>query len=77
MRITLTLDPDVAEMLTRCVHEKGLTKKEAVNQALRAGLHAENTKRIVPFKVEPHACGFKAGIDLDRFNQAVDDLDAS
>jgi hypothetical protein len=28
------------------------------------------------FKVEPHPCGFKAGIDLDKMNQLEDELEA-
>jgi hypothetical protein len=28
------------------------------------------------FEVRPHAFGFKPGVDLDRMNQVVDELDA-
>ena len=28
------------------------------------------------FKVEPHAFGFKPGIDTDRLNQLVDEMEA-
>jgi hypothetical protein len=28
------------------------------------------------FEVRSHAFGFKAGVDLDRMNQLVDELDA-
>ena len=38
MRTTLTLDPDVAALLDSVMRERGLSFKEAVNGALRAGL---------------------------------------
>ena len=38
MRTTLTLDSDVAATLKRVQAERGLTLKEAVNEALRRGL---------------------------------------
>jgi hypothetical protein len=28
------------------------------------------------FEVRPHAFGFRPGVDLDRLNQLVDELDA-
>ena len=38
MRTTVTLDPDVAGMLDVLMRERGLSFKEAVNSAIRAGL---------------------------------------
>jgi hypothetical protein len=38
MRTTVTLDPDVAVHVRRLMHERGITFKEAVNEAIRAGL---------------------------------------
>jgi hypothetical protein len=37
-RTTVTLDPDVATLLDQVMRERGLTFKEAVNSAIRAGL---------------------------------------
>jgi hypothetical protein len=39
MRNTLTLDDDVRVMLKKLQEERGLSFKEAVNQALRQGLY--------------------------------------
>jgi hypothetical protein len=77
MRTTLTLDPDVAMKIKKRMVEQKLTLKETVNQALRSGLKAveKETKRS-PFKVIPHSFGFKPGIDLNRLNQLVDELEA-
>jgi hypothetical protein len=38
MRTTITLDPDVAQMLRKTVRERDVTFKQAVNDAIRAGL---------------------------------------
>lgn len=38
MRTTITLDPDVAELVRRLMAERGLTFKEAVNSAIRSAL---------------------------------------
>ena len=38
MRTTVTLDPDADEAVRRLMRERGLTFKQAVNEAIRAGL---------------------------------------
>ncbi|MGH2971483.1 MAG: antitoxin [Gaiellaceae bacterium] len=37
MRTTVTLDPDVEALVKRLMRERGLSFKEAVNTAIRAG----------------------------------------
>jgi hypothetical protein len=37
MRTTVTLDPDVATYVRRLMSERGITFKQAVNDAIRAG----------------------------------------
>ncbi len=37
MRTTVTLDPDVDTLIKRNMRERGLTFKQAVNEAIRAG----------------------------------------
>jgi Arc/MetJ-type ribon-helix-helix transcriptional regulator len=76
VRTTITLDPDVAERIQQRVKESKFTFKEVVNQALRAGLQSDDLAEVHPFVVQPHACGFKAGIDLDKMNQLVDEFEA-
>ena len=76
MRTTLTLDPDVARRVKARMTEKKLSMKQVVNEALRAGLAASPPKPDARFSVEPHSCQFKAGIDLDKLNQLVDELEA-
>ena len=38
MRTTVTLDPDVERLLRRAIRQRGVTFKEALNEALRRGL---------------------------------------
>ena len=38
MRTTVTLDPDVEALIKRAMRERGLTFKQAVNDAIRTGM---------------------------------------
>jgi len=77
MRTTLTIDSDVEQLLQREMRRTNRSMKAVVNDALRAGLGIRGKPRRVPvFKVEPHAFGFKPGIDTDRLNQLVDEMEA-
>ena len=76
MRTTLTLDPDVARRLAQEV-KRGRGMKAVVNEALRRGFHLPTAAEPPPpFEVEPHPYAFKPGVDLDRVNQLVDELEA-
>lgn len=77
MRTTLTLDDDVARRLESEMKRSGGGMKAVVNRALRLGLGMLNKPvEPAPFRVEPHAFGFRHGTDLDRLNQLVDELEA-
>ncbi len=77
MRTTLTIDPDVEKLIQREMRRTDRSMKAVVNDALRLGLGVRSKPPRPPrFKVEPHAFGFKAGIDTDRLNQLVDELEA-
>jgi hypothetical protein len=77
MRITLTIDDDLAALLKRRARELGLPFKDVVNRALRAGFgeQAKPRRRKAPRTI-PHAFGFRPGIDLDKLNQLADELEA-
>jgi hypothetical protein len=76
MRTTLTLEPDVTARLKSEVRRTGRPLKAIVNEALKRGLGlAGKPVRPPRFDVRPHAFGFRPGIDLDRLNQLVDELD--
>ena len=77
MRTTLTVDDDLAGLLKRRARELGVPFKEVVNRTLRAGLGEEAKPRRGPApRTIPHAFGFRPGIDLDKLNQLVDEIEA-
>jgi Arc/MetJ family transcription regulator len=45
MRTTITLDPDTRLLIERAMRERGLSFKEAVNEAIRAGLGKRSPRR--------------------------------
>ena len=76
MRTTLTLDRDVAEALAKEMRRSGRGLKATINEALRRGLRLGGKPPRPPrFKVRPQALGLRPGIDPDRLNQLVDELE--
>ena len=76
MRTSLTIEPDVEQILRREMRRTGKSMKAVVNDALRVGLGMRGEPpRPRRFKVQPHAFAFKPGIALDRLNQLVDELE--
>lgn len=59
------------------IRRTGRGLKATINDALRRGLRmAGKPPRPPRFEVRSHAFGVKPGIDLDRMNQLVDELEA-
>jgi hypothetical protein len=77
MRTTVTLDPDVVELLQQAMAARRQSFKEALNTAVRRGLaDVEVGPAEPPFEWQPRAMGLRSGIDPARFNALVDDLEA-
>ena len=78
MRTTVTLDADVAAKLKALAHQRHASFKATLNDVLRRGLapRTNDPDAREPFVVEPHAGGFRPGIDPDKLNQLVDELEA-
>lgn len=77
MRTTLTLEDDLASLLQARARQQGISFKEMVNRAVRSGLGTEvESPRADAPKTIPHSFGFRPGIDLDKLNQLVDELEA-
>lgn len=51
-----------------------LSLKDVINQTLAAGLEATEDKKC-SFKVEPFSSGYMPGINPDKLNQVLDELD--
>ncbi|MGH8494723.1 MAG: CopG family transcriptional regulator [Gammaproteobacteria bacterium] len=77
MRTTVTLDPDVAARLKELAHRRRASFKETLNEVIRKGLSSQaNTRESAErYVVEPHAGGFRPGIDPAKLNQLVDELE--
>lgn len=75
MRTTLTLEASIAARLKAEVRRTGKSFKVVVNEALKRGLGGSAAPRQARFQVRPRSFGFKPGVDLDRLNQLVDELE--
>jgi hypothetical protein len=71
MRTTVTLDPDVAGMIRRAMDERGLTFKQAVNEAIRAGIAPRRRTRVA---VETHDMG-EPLVDVTKALQIAGELE--
>lgn len=72
-----TLVLAAAEMCCSCRFSPSPGCLQVVNDALRAGLpKIGKRERATPFHVKPHSFGLKPGIDPDKLNQLLDQLEA-
>ncbi|HOK00112.1 MAG: hypothetical protein N2509_06520 [Treponemataceae bacterium] len=76
MRTTLTLDDGLDKMLRHIATQQHKSYKEVVNEALRRGVEllAENPPKG-SYQVEPVVEGFQEGLDLNKLNHLVDELE--
>jgi hypothetical protein len=65
MRTTVTLDPDVAAKLKAVARRRGISFKQALNTAVRAGLGGER-RAARAFKQYTQPMGLRTGINLDK-----------
>jgi hypothetical protein len=75
-RTTVTLDPDVEQLLRDAMQARRLSFKQALNEAVRLGL-AEGVREMAPqpYRVRARALGLRSGIDPARLNQLADELE--
>jgi hypothetical protein len=72
MRTTVSLDPDTRLLIERAMRERGLSFKEAINEAIRAGLGASNAAPRA--YTTPRALG-PARVDLTKALRLASDLE--
>lgn len=65
MRTTVTLDPDVEALIRSVMRERGISFKEALNGAIRAGLRAPQGPGK-PYRQRTFRMGFRPDIALDK-----------
>ena len=73
MRTTVTLDADTAALIERRMKERGISFKQALNEAVRAGL-AGTARRREPFRTPTTALG-EPSVNLDRALRLAADLE--
>jgi hypothetical protein len=66
MRTTVTLDPDAERMLRTAMRERGLSFKQALNQAVRAGLAPVGRGRQRRFVQRTFAMGAEPHFRWDK-----------
>jgi hypothetical protein len=76
MRTTLTLDPDVVQLLKEEEHRQRKSFKEVVNDAIRRGLAPQaRAQARRPYRVRPHGTSLRPEIDTVGFNRLADELE--
>ena len=79
MRTTLTLDDDLSDKLRQLAHKQRTSFKETVNQVLRQGLVAQQSRERQPkrFRVQTFRSAFRPGIDPVKLNQLSDEIEVA
>lgn len=72
MRTTVTLDPDTAALIQKAMRERGVTFKQAVNDAIRAGLTQNGSAEEYTF---PTYDTGEPLVDLTKANQLAAQLE--
>lgn len=74
-RTTVTLDPDVEQLLRDAMQRRRQSFKEALNQAIRNGLIEGKGAREGRFKTRARPMGLRTSLDPARLNQFADDME--
>ncbi|MBA2322394.1 MAG: antitoxin [Deltaproteobacteria bacterium] len=77
MRTTLTLDPDVVQLIEQEMHHRRLSMKEVVNDALRSALGQSGASESppAPYTVRVHSATLAPGVDPAGFNRLAGELE--
>ena len=75
MRITLTIDDDLADALEQRAKRLGVPFDQVVNETLRRGLAAQEAGDRPEFRVRTFRSGFRPDIDPLKLNQLNDELE--
>lgn len=77
MRTTLTVVDAVDHRLRRIAGERQISYKDVINDALTLGLAQLEAAETRPrYEVEAKDYGLKSGIDSQKLNQLVDELES-
>ena len=66
VRMTVTLDPDLAARLRAVARERGISLEEALNSTLRRGLISDERGSTQPYQLASRRLNQRAGVDLEQ-----------
>jgi hypothetical protein len=66
VRTTVTLDPDVEALLRKVMRERGVSFKEALNQAIRMGVGGSRRPPRLRFRQKTYPMGFRPEFQWDK-----------
>ncbi len=75
MRTTVTLDPDVERLLAAAMRERGISFKQALNDAIRAGLVRKASVRKPRFRQRVLALGRAQLFRWDKALATADEIE--
>ncbi len=75
MRTTLTLDPDVVQLIADRVHQDRVSMKRVVNAALRRGLAESEAAPQQPYRMTSHPGTLQASVDVGSMNRLADEIE--
>ena len=75
MRTTVTLDPDVARVLQAAMRKRGISFKQALNDAVRAGLMRGSSHRKRRFVQKAYALGSEQHFRWDKALAAAEAIE--
>lgn len=74
MRTTVTLDDDTEQIIRRRMRERGMSFKDAINDAIRRGARSGVGQKQRRFRTAPASLG-TSRVNLDRALQLAADLE--
>jgi hypothetical protein len=75
MRTTVTLDPDVERVLKAAMRKRGISFKQALNDAIRAGLLRESSRGKRCFVQEAYSLGSEQHFPWDKALAAAEAIE--
>jgi hypothetical protein len=75
VRITLSLDDDVADLLQKEMLRSGASLRETVNRYLRLGLTTGQQPARKKFAVKPLPMGLPSGLSYDNIGELLDAIE--
>jgi hypothetical protein len=74
-RTTLTLEADVVDYVEqKLAGDRRLKEKHLINDLLRKGIKAEESKVVKPFQIKPFKTKLSSGMTVRRLEEIMDEI---